>query len=130
MPVSTPEPIRPQLFDVSGINWDDEEWKKTVAYWPCKQAYLDHLEAADPRAVLVSIADKVHNARAIVTDIKRAQLAKRPALKKFNGTPEEIVKYYSECLRIGKTKDVPDTLTIPLGLAVDVIREYVEGGAT
>ena len=24
MPVSTPEPIRPQLFDVSGIDWDNE----------------------------------------------------------------------------------------------------------
>jgi hypothetical protein len=23
MPVSTTEPIRPQLFDVSGIDWDD-----------------------------------------------------------------------------------------------------------
>jgi (p)ppGpp synthase/HD superfamily hydrolase len=104
----------------------DEEWKRTVGYWPRKQAYLDHLEAtADERAVLVSIADKTHNARAIVTDLERSNYA---VLKKFNGTPAEVLKYYEECLRIGILKNVPGTLTIPLGLAVDTIREYVEAG--
>jgi len=104
----------------------DEEWKRTVGYWPRKQAYLDHLEAtADERAVLVSIADKTHNARAIVTDLERSGYA---VLKKFNGTPAEVLKYYEECLRIGISKNVPDTLTTPLGLAVETIREYVEAG--
>jgi len=104
----------------------DEEWKRTVGYWPRKQAYLDHLEAtADERAVLVSIADKTHNARAIVTDLERSGF---PVLKKFNGTAAEVLKYYDECLRIGSSKNVPDTLTIPLGLAVDTIRQYVEAG--
>jgi len=101
----------------------DEEWKRTVGYWPRKQAYLDHLEAtADERAVLVSIADKTHNARAIVTDLERSSYA---VLKKFNGTPDEVLKYYEECLRIGILKNVPGTLTIPLRLAVDTIRRYV-----
>jgi (p)ppGpp synthase/HD superfamily hydrolase len=101
----------------------DEEWKKTVDYWERKKAYLDHLEKAHPRAVLVCIADKAHNARAIVTDLERTGYA---VLTKFNGTPDEILKYYAECLRIGSAKNVPDTLTIPLGLAVDTIRQYVE----
>lgn len=104
----------------------DEEWKKQVDYWPRKQAYLDHLEATgNERAVLVSIADKTHNARAIVTDLERTGYS---VLTKFNGTPEEIVKYYAECLRIGKTKNLPDTLTIPLSMAVEKIQEYVEAG--
>jgi len=102
----------------------DEKWEKTVAYWPRKQAHLDHLEATkNERAVLVSIADKVHNARAIVTDLERSG---HKVLTKFNGSPEEILKYYAECLRIGQLKSVPDTLTIPLGLAVESIREYVK----
>jgi (p)ppGpp synthase/HD superfamily hydrolase len=107
----------------------DEDWKKSVDYWERKQRYLDHLEdpETDERAVLVSIADKTHNARAIVTDLERTGYK---VLKKFNGRPEEIVKYYAECLRIGKAKNVPDTLTIPLGLAVAKIREYVEEGGT
>jgi (p)ppGpp synthase/HD superfamily hydrolase len=80
----------------------DEDWKRTVGYWPRKQAYLDHLEArAGERAVLVSIADKTHNARAIVTDLERSGYA---VLKKFNGTPAEVLKYYDECLRIGISK--------------------------
>jgi len=105
----------------------DEEWKETVDYWERKQAYLDHLEdpKTDERAVLVSIADKTHNARAIVTDLERTGYE---VLEKFNGTADEILKYYAECLRIGKAKSVPDALTIPLGLAVDTIREYVEEG--
>jgi (p)ppGpp synthase/HD superfamily hydrolase len=105
----------------------DEEWKKTVPYWERKNIYLGHLAdpKTDERAVLVSIADKTHNARAIVTDLERSGYA---VLQKFNGTPTEVLRYYEECLRIGISKNVPDTLTIPLGLAVEAIREYVEKG--
>lgn len=105
----------------------DQEWKKTVVYWSRKQAYLDHLAATkNERAVLVSIADKVHNARAIVTDLVGTG---KVVLTKFNGTPEEILNYYAEYLRIGQLKRVPDTLNIPLGIAVESIREYVKAGS-
>lgn len=103
----------------------DEEWKRSVGYWERKQAYLDHLEAAttDPRAVLVSIADKVHNARATVTDLERFGVS---VLDKFNA-PERsmIAQYYGELLRIGVSAGVPDALTIPLTLAVERIRAYL-----
>ena len=102
--------------DASG---QKEEWK------PRKTRYLDHLQHASADVLLVSGSDKLHNARAIVTDLERSGYK---VLEKFNGTPEEIVKYYSECLRIGTAKNVPDTLIIPLGLAVETIREYVEAG--
>lgn len=105
----------------------DEERKRTVGYWERKQAYLDHLEAtADLRAVLVSIADKVHNARAIVTDLERTG---PEVLTKFNGSADEIKRYYSELLRIAETKGVPDTLVIPLRLAVERITFDVRGSA-
>ena len=35
-----------------------------------KDAYLAHLEAEGPDALLVSAADKLHNARAIVADLR------------------------------------------------------------
>ena len=35
-----------------------------------KEAYLAHLEAADPDVLLVSCADKLHNARAILSDLR------------------------------------------------------------
>ncbi len=108
----------------------DEAWKASVDYWERKQAYLHHLEDAgtDPRAVLVSIADKVHNARATVTDLTRSGVA---VLDKFNAPDRSLIlRYYTELLRIAKARQVPDTLTIPLSLAVAMIAEYVdEGGA-
>lgn len=89
----------------------DEEWKKTVGYWERKEAYLETLEATDDeRAVLVSIADKVHNARAIVTDLQQQGLT---MFKKFKGTAGEILTYYVECLRIAETKNVPPALLGP-----------------
>lgn len=99
----------------------DEQWKAATNYWERKQAYLNHLEndASDP-AVMVSIADKVHNARALVTDLTRGM----PQWK-FNGTPAQVVLYYTELLRIARCRSVSDVLTIPLQLAVDTIRDAV-----
>lgn len=103
----------------------DEAWKQEVDYWERKQRYLQHLEhEADERAVLVSLADKVHNARAIVTDLHRN--ADDPIgfmQATFTGSPEEILKYYAECLRIGERRNVPDTLTWPLRDAVAEIKK-------
>ncbi|MDQ1245863.1 MAG: hypothetical protein QG597_230 [Actinomycetota bacterium] len=104
----------------------DEDWKETVSYWERKEAYLEHLEATDDaRAVLVSIADKVHNARAIVTDLQQQGLT---MFKKFKGTAGEILTYYVECLRIAETKNVPPALLWPLYTAVTEIDRYVMGG--
>ena len=104
----------------------DEEWKQRVPYWERKQAYLNHLEATtDERAVLVSIADKVHNTCAIVTDLQKKGAK---VLKKFNGQRGEILTYYVECLRIGEAKNVPDELLWPLYTAVLEIDRYVMRG--
>ena len=105
----------------------DAETKATQDYLERKHLYLMHLEAStDERSVMVSIADKVHNARAIVTDL---QVHGYGVLTKFNGTPGEILYYYVECLRIGRLKNVPDELLWPLDNAVRVIAEYVLRGA-
>lgn len=104
----------------------DEEWKRTVNYWERKQAYLDHLESTDDeRAVLVSIADKVHNARAIVTDLQRHGVG---VLDKFTGSPGEILTYYVECLRIAEFKNVPEALLWPLFAAIVELDAFVMGG--
>lgn len=109
----------------------DDEWKKATPYWDRKQAYLGHLEKADTRAVLVSIADKVHNARAIVSDLRinHARDSREYLDEKFNGTPDEILTYYEECLRIGKEKGIPKALTVPLDDAVTIIKQSIGAGA-
>lgn len=62
-----------------------------------KQAYLAALRAASAEALLVSIADKIHNARAIERDVR--ELGPK-AWKKFNAPPAEIAWYYRELLAI------------------------------
>jgi (p)ppGpp synthase/HD superfamily hydrolase len=103
-----------------------EETVEASGYWGRRQAYLDRLEAKDDeRAVLVSMADKVHNARAIVTDLQQQGSG---VLEKFSGKPGEILTYYVECLRIAEGKNVPPALLWPLYTAVTEIDRYVMGG--
>ena len=104
----------------------DEEWKKTVDYCERKQQYLDHLEhKADPAAVLVSIADKVHNVRATVTDVHRYGVE---VLDKFNTpTRRSVVWYYTELLRIAQVRGVSEALTVPLAIAVADLQSQVQG---
>lgn len=58
-----------------------------------KQVYLDHLRAeTDPRAVRVSLADKVHNARATVNDLE----THGPRIwNRFNAGPDDQLWWYS-----------------------------------
>ena len=83
--------------------------------------------ATDPRAVLVSMADKVHNSRAIVTDLERSGVT---VMDKFNAPDgQSILHNYSELLRIGRARGVSDILMIPFGIAVDRITDHVTGAA-
>jgi (p)ppGpp synthase/HD superfamily hydrolase len=101
----------------------DEEWKRSVTYRTRKQAYLDHLADAPDDVVLVSTADKLHNARAIVTDLQRSGVK---VLSKFNGSRKQVLWYYNACFEIAENRQVSDTLTLPLEAAVDAIRSYVD----
>ena len=56
-----------------------------------KERYLRHLADADRSVLLVSASDKLHNARAIVADLRTIG----PALwERFNATQEVTVWYY------------------------------------
>jgi (p)ppGpp synthase/HD superfamily hydrolase len=103
----------------------DPEAKKEQDYWERKQNYLSHLRSASPDVLLVSLADKVHNARSIVTDIERHGVS---VLSKFNGTPDQVLFYYKACLEIGLKADAPRTLTAPLANSVDDITKALEVG--
>jgi (p)ppGpp synthase/HD superfamily hydrolase len=102
----------------------DADWKARVDYWERKQAYLDRMATTDDlRALMVSIADKVHNARATAT-----QIAMRgpEALGDFRGTPLQVARYYEQMLRIARERDVSDVLVIPLAQATAAITAAAE----
>lgn len=63
-----------------------------------KVAYLAHLQDTDDDTRTVSMADKLHNARAIVTDLR---ISGPTTWDRFNSSSEEILWYYTEILDIG-----------------------------
>ncbi|MFN2151430.1 MAG: HD domain-containing protein [Anaerolineales bacterium] len=62
-----------------------------------KQAYLDHLPHTTPEARLVSLADKLHNARSILRDLSQdGELV----WNKFNGGKQGTLWYYHSLVEI------------------------------
>lgn len=96
-----------------------EEWKVR------KQEHLGRLESAGRDTLIVVAADKVHNARAIVTDLQT--LGPDRAFRRFKGTPQQVLWYYEENLRIAMDprNELPPALTAPLLAAVDQMRTHI-----
>ncbi len=61
------------------------------------------------------MADKVHNCRAIVTDVESSGAS---AWRRFNAPPDRILWYYDENLALAEARRVPDALLVPLREAV------------
>lgn len=90
-----------------------------------KQEHLDHLRSAGRDTLFVAMADKVHNSRAIVTDLQT--LGRDRAFRRFKGTPDQVLWYYEENLRIAldPRNDLPPALTAPLLTAVEQMRTHI-----
>jgi (p)ppGpp synthase/HD superfamily hydrolase len=60
-----------------------------------KEAYLAHISEATPSVRLVSAADKLHNARAILEDYR---IVGEALWKRFNGGKEGTLWYYRSAI--------------------------------
>jgi (p)ppGpp synthase/HD superfamily hydrolase len=80
-----------------------------------KEAYVQHLEEAPPAALRVSAADKLHNARSIVRDLRSLgdQLWSR-----FSAGPSEQLWYYRSLVEV-LSRRLPGPLTDELARTVD-----------
>ncbi len=66
-----------------------------------KRAYIGHLASARPKTLLISAADKLHNATAINRDLD----TDGPMVwKRFSAEPSRIVWYYRELLKVYKRR--------------------------
>lgn len=75
----------------------DADVKPKPSWKERKETYLRHLPASDPEALLVSAADKLHNARAILRDLE----AHGDSLwDRFNAEKEDTLWYYRELSEI------------------------------
>ncbi len=97
---------RPRLDDIRARFGDTvarivedctDSWSDPKEPWlERKQAYIQHARKLSGPSLRVSAADKVHNAYAILRDLRN--LGER-AWERFNATPDDVVAYYESLVR-------------------------------
>ena len=85
--------------DVADAVLDSAEAKTETDEWlPRKESYIEHMTTASSMALRVSLADKVHNLRAIVDDYRRLGDA---LWSRFNAPgPDDVVWYYRSLIDV------------------------------
>jgi (p)ppGpp synthase/HD superfamily hydrolase len=89
-----------------------------------KQAYLDHLETADQDTLTVSCADKLHNARAIVADLRRHGPG---MLSRFNA-PAGGTEWYYAALADAFSRRLPGPMSSELTIVVGELEDRIRDG--
>lgn len=88
-----------------------EDPKVKLPWRQRKEEYIAHLQEASGDVILVSCADKLHNARSLWTDIQRDGVG---TMDRFNAPGAEIAWYYSSLLAAFELRGAPADLVIPL----------------
>jgi (p)ppGpp synthase/HD superfamily hydrolase len=60
-----------------------------------KRKYIEHLQTADPGILLVSLSDKVHNARSILRDLRKPDVG-TSVWGRFKQSKRDTLLYYRE----------------------------------
>lgn len=84
-----------------------------------KERYIQHLRVQPDDVLRVSLADKLHNARAIVADLRTQGDA---LWDRFSGTPDQQAWYYGSLLEIFRAREV-SPLVAELAVTVAELRE-------
>jgi hypothetical protein len=84
-----------------------------------KEVHINHLNDADMDTLIVTAADKAHNARSIATDLQNLGAS---LWDRFNAEREEITWYYESVYTVLSQRQVTRTLLTPLRNAIDVMR--------
>jgi len=100
-----------------------DSWEHPKPEWrPRKEAYLKSLESKPDASLLVSLADKTHNARAIVTDLHLE--GEKLWQAKFNKSASDNLWYYRK-LETFFSRRRPGPLATELKRAVDEMHRFV-----
>jgi (p)ppGpp synthase/HD superfamily hydrolase len=84
-----------------------------------KEVHISHLYEADLDTLMVTAADKAHNARSIATDLQN----QGPDLwARFNASQVDIIWYYDSVYAILHEKQISDALLTPLRNAIDIMK--------
>jgi len=90
-----------------------------------KERYLAHLPSASTDALLVSIADKLHNVRSILADYRRH---KENLWMRFNAGKEEQFWYYGELVRVFRQRRPEDPLVTEFARLVKELKDLSGAG--
>jgi (p)ppGpp synthase/HD superfamily hydrolase len=90
-----------------------------------KEQYLAHLPSASADALLVSIADKLHNARSVLADYRRH---KENLWMRFNAGKEEQFWYYGELVRVFTQRRQEDALVTEFARVVKELKDLGKAG--
>ena len=93
--------------------------------WPDrKKRYIEHLREAGPDVRKVSLADKLHNARAILLDLRHQGEA---TWERFNGGKDGTLWYYRSLVHVFQDS-APSMLKDELARVVEQIEHLAESG--
>ena len=93
------EDIRARFGDAAARIVEDctDSWTTPKPPWAQrKQRYAEHARTLPPASLRVSAADKVHNAYAILRDLRNVG---DRAWEQFNASPDDVVAYYQSLVR-------------------------------
>jgi (p)ppGpp synthase/HD superfamily hydrolase len=86
-----------------------------------KTRYVEHLGSADQDTLLVSLADKIHNARSILRDLRKPEVGEA-VWDRFKGSRKDTLSHY-RALANAFMKHRPGQLADELGEIVDVLEK-------
>lgn len=105
-----------------------DEYGRKAPWLDRKSRYLQHLEAEPLDTLLVSACDKLHNARAIVSDIRQIGSA---AFDRFNGTRDQTIWYYRHLAGVFARKMSDARLVRALEYEIQAMTDFgIRGDAT
>ena len=93
---------------------------KKLPWHEIKTAYLAHLQGANEDAALIAVADKLHNARAILSDYR--ELGEQLWLR-FNAPKEDQLWYYCALVDTLRQTVAPKVLVDELAKVVKELKE-------
>jgi len=88
-----------------------------------KEKYSEHLRTADADALLVSVADKLHNARAILLDYRKLG---NDLWRRFNASKEDQLWYYGALVSTLQATTAPKALVDELSAVVSELKKLAE----
>jgi (p)ppGpp synthase/HD superfamily hydrolase len=91
-----------------------------------KRKYIDHLGEVGEDTLLVSVADKLDNARSMLRDYHTHGPALWDRFTRKN--PQDHLWYYSELLKAYRARGLNSWMVDELGRVVDELKRLVEGG--